>query len=76
MGGRAGPGGSVLNLESDTSYEVRFDLADPDGGEGRQTVTVATRAVPAENLPGKRRVHVYPADYQGKRGEAGGIRPG
>lgn len=61
--------GSVLNLEPATTYDVRFELADPDGGRAATNITVATRAEPAENLPGKRRVHVYPADYTGARQE-------
>ncbi|NQT93494.1 MAG: phosphodiester glycosidase family protein, partial [Lentisphaerae bacterium] len=61
--------GSVLNLEPATAYEVRFELNDPDGGQAVSNVTVATRAEPAENRPGKRRAHVYPAGYTGARQE-------
>ena len=41
-------GGSVLDLEPDTAYEVRLTLADPDGvaGEGSRTMTVRTRPEP------------------------------
>ncbi len=51
--------GSVLFLGSDTAYEVRLTLADPDGGADRQTVMVETRPVPAMPVSG-RTLHVVP----------------
>lgn len=40
--------GSVLDLQENTPYEVRFTLTDPDGvsGAAERTVTVRTRAEP------------------------------
>jgi hypothetical protein len=60
--------GSLLNLESDTEYEVRLSLTDPDGvgGESEQTLTVRTRAEPHPYAAG-RTFHVYPPDYKGER---------
>ena len=67
--------GSVLNLEPGTTYEVRFELTDPDGlrqaqskaGSVTKTVTVSTRPVPAEGVHGKRQMHVYPPGHKGKK---------
>ncbi|HAJ77187.1 MAG TPA: hypothetical protein DCM64_12130 [Gammaproteobacteria bacterium] len=60
--------GSVLDLEPDTDYEVRFDLTDPDGVNGDSTKTVATRTraepVPYEN---GRVFHVYPRGFTGSK---------
>jgi hypothetical protein len=52
--------GSVLNLTPGTSYEVRLDLADPDGitGPASQTITASTRAVPVK-IAGLHLLHVY-----------------
>ena len=48
--GHAGPGeqfaGSVFGLTPGTEYEVSITVADPDGGDRTQTVTVATRETP------------------------------
>src|SRR5712671_5666046 len=62
--------GSILNLQPGTEYECRFQLTDPDGtsGEIAHTVTVKTRSEPQAFKTG-RKLHVYPADYQGKREE-------
>lgn len=38
--------GSVFGLASDTTYEVRLDVTDPDGGSRSQTVKVRTRRAP------------------------------
>ncbi len=62
--------GSVLNLDPATVYEVRCELNDQDGGQAVSTVTVATRAEPAERYAAKRQMHVYPADYTGQRQSA------
>ena len=39
--------GSILFLDPNTTYQVKLDLYDPDGGAESRTVTVATRPVPA-----------------------------
>src|SRR2546428_1880768 len=57
--------GSILFLDPDTTYKVRLDLSDPDGGrDGRRMLTVATRPLPT--LPtGGRRFHVVPGSGGG-----------
>lgn len=62
--------GSILNLQSGTEYECRFELTDPDGavGETTQTVRVTTRSEPQPFKDGLTR-HVYPVDYEGVRQE-------
>lgn len=62
--------GSILDLQSATSYECRFTMSDPDGisGQSAQQVTVTTRAEP-RSYNGGRTLHVYPPDYQGPREE-------
>lgn len=56
--------GSVLDLEHDTEYEVRFEISDPDGvnGESTKTVTTQTRAEPMPAEDG-RVFHVYPRGF-------------
>jgi hypothetical protein len=63
-------GGSVLDLEPDTSYEVRFLMSDPDGVQGpaSRAVTVRTRAEP-QPYAGGRVFHVYPHGYTGTKVE-------
>ena len=60
--------GSVLDLEEDTTYEVRLVLTDPDGvqGNGERTVTVRTRAEPRPSAGG-RVFHVYPHGHKGPK---------
>ena len=64
--------GSILDLEPGTAYEVRLEMADPDGvertGVSVRTVTVSTRPepMPAE---GGNVYHVYPVGYEGPREE-------
>ncbi|MCW9708553.1 hypothetical protein [Fodinibius salsisoli] len=62
--------GSILDLHSDTEYECRFTLRDPDGVEGEavKTVTVRTRAEPKEAHDG-RILHVYPQHWKGEKQE-------
>jgi hypothetical protein len=62
--------GSILDLESETSYECRFTLSDPDGvvGQTVHQVTVSTRGEPRIYQSG-RTLHVYPPDYTGPRQE-------
>ena len=57
--------GSLLFLDPGTTYKVRLELSDPDGGpDGRRTLTVATRPLPT--LPtGGRRFHVVPGSGGG-----------
>ncbi|GIX49571.1 MAG: hypothetical protein KatS3mg131_3782 [Candidatus Tectimicrobiota bacterium] len=56
--------GSILFLQPGTSYEVRLELADPDGGAASRTLTVATRPLP--QLPvGGRTWHVVPGSGGG-----------
>jgi hypothetical protein len=51
--------GSILFLTANATYEVRLTFNDPDGGTSVQTVTVATRPVPAMPFGG-RSFHVVP----------------
>ena len=66
--------GSVLDLEPNTGYVVRFVMSDPDGFQGQdvksvtRTVTVRTRAEPIP-FSGGRVFHVYPPDYKGEKAE-------
>jgi hypothetical protein len=64
--------GSVLFLNPDTTYDVRLTLADPDGGAGVQTVTLATRPVPA--MPAGRIFHVVPGTGGGDGSSANPFR--
>ncbi len=56
--------GSILFLSPNASYEVRLTFSDPDGGTAVQSVTVATRPVPAMPVGG-RRFHVVPGSGGG-----------
>jgi hypothetical protein len=64
--------GSILDLESDTEYEARFVMSDPDGIIGQsgktatKTVTVRTRPEP-KPYAGGRVFHVYPTNYKGTK---------
>ncbi len=60
--------GSILNLESGTEYECRFQLTDPDGATGQttQTVRVKTRTEP-QPYQGGRTLHVYPPYHEGDK---------
>jgi hypothetical protein len=62
--------GSIMDLETDTAYECRFVMSDPDGvhGEAVKTVTVGTRPEPKPSRGGKV-YHVYPYDYKGPKEE-------
>jgi len=61
--------GSVMFLEPDTSYEVRLELSDPDGGKAGKTLSVRTRPVPRLSAGGKT-LHVLPGS-KGGDGSAG-----
>ena len=62
--------GSVLNLDPDTRYEVKFSISDPDGvvGNSERLATVSTRAEP-EPYTGGREFHVYPHGHEGEKQE-------
>ena len=62
--------GSVLDLEPDTAYEVRFVMSDPDGVDGpaAKTMTVRTRPEPMP-FSGGRVFHVYPPGFEGEKQE-------
>jgi hypothetical protein len=62
--------GSVLDLQPDTAYEVRFEMSDPDGvdGQASRTMTVRTRPEP-QPFEGGRVFHVYPHGYEGNKQE-------
>jgi len=56
--------GSILFLRPATEYDVRLDLADPEGGRATKTLTIATRPLP--ELPkGGRTLHVAPGSGGG-----------
>ncbi|HXS27571.1 MAG TPA: hypothetical protein VN730_07900 [Steroidobacteraceae bacterium] len=61
--------GSILNLEPDTAYEARFELADPDGVQGERVriVTVRTRKEPLTAPSGGTVYNVYPFGYTGPK---------
>jgi hypothetical protein len=60
--------GSVLDLEPDTAYEVRFMMTDSDGviGEPERRAFVRTRAEPMP-YAGGRVFHVYPHGFTGEK---------
>ncbi len=58
--------GSILDLQENTTYEVRLALNDPDGGKAIRTVTVKTRAEPMP-ASGGHVYHVYPRDWKGAK---------
>ena len=60
--------GSILDLTSNTKYEARFTLEDPDGVEGEavKVVNVSTRAEPKAATGGRVR-HVYSQYYTGEK---------
>ena len=62
--------GSILDLNSNTEYEARFTLEDPDGVEGEavKVVSVSTRAEPKAATGGRVR-HVYSQYYTGEKEE-------
>jgi len=56
--------GSILFLEPGGSYEVRFDLVDPDGGADSRNEIIVTRAYPTKPTCG-RTLHVVPGSGGG-----------
>ena len=62
--------GSVLDLEPDTEYDVRFVASDPDGvvGTPQKIVSVRTRKEPQPATDG-RVFHVYPPGFKGQKSE-------
>jgi hypothetical protein len=63
--------GSILDLASDTEYEVALALRDPDGGDLDRTVLLRTIGEPTEP-PGMRVRHVVPA-FGSSGGPGGGM---
>ena len=59
--------GSILNLEPGTEYECRFELADPDGVDGRDEPysCASARAASRSRSTAGRTLHVYPPDHRG-----------
>jgi hypothetical protein len=60
--------GSIFDLSSDTEYECRLTMTDPDGFQGKATkiVKVRTQAEP-KAAQGGRTLHVYPPDWKGEK---------
>lgn len=58
--------GSILNLQPGTEYEVKLELADPDGGRALRTERIQTRPVPRAPSGGQT-FHLYPSDQAGGR---------
>lgn len=56
--------GSVLFLQSDTAYELRLRLSDPDGGKAEKTLTARTSVEPQIAASAPRR-HVIPGSGGG-----------
>ncbi|WP_428103532.1 hypothetical protein [Candidatus Rariloculus sp.] len=69
--------GSVLDLEPDTEYEVRFVMSDPDGvhGTAERVLVVSTRAEP-EPWTGGRVLSRLPARTRRPGGEEFTTMPG
>ncbi|HEX7896874.1 MAG TPA: hypothetical protein VF950_03890 [Planctomycetota bacterium] len=65
--------GSLFDLEPDTAYEIELSLADPDGGQAKETVAARTRAEPRA-FEGGRRLHVAPGAGGGTGTEADPLR--
>ncbi|HUV38846.1 MAG TPA: hypothetical protein VMY39_04500, partial [Planctomycetota bacterium] len=59
--------GSVLFLEPDTEYEVRFEMTDPDGGAAPVKVVTAKTLAEPKAPADMHVVHVYPKDHAGPR---------
>jgi hypothetical protein len=57
--------GSILFLRPGTTYEVKLELSDPDGGNASRVLAVATRPVP-EMPQGGRTLHVVPGAGGGR----------
>jgi len=65
--------GSLMFLNPGTTYEVKVDISDPDGGAASQTVLVTTRIEPT--LPGGgRTLHVAPGTSGGDGSSANPFR--
>ena len=56
--------GSILFLTPGTSYEVRLQLSDPDGGAETRILTISTKAIPVEPSGGNI-YHVIPGNGGG-----------
>ena len=60
--------GSIFDLTPGTEYEVELSLQDPDGGKATRMVKARTKDAPKMFEAGKR-LHVYPADFEGHDGQ-------
>lgn len=60
--------GSILFLRPGTAYEVRLSLADPDGGQAEERLTIRTRPIPDRGEP-QRTLHVRPGAGAGDGSE-------
>ena len=73
--------GSIFGLSPDTTYEVRCQVSDPDGGVADTMVTARTRCVPEPPSP-LRTLHLYAtqagsrAGYTNLTEAAAGLEPG
>jgi len=56
--------GSIMFLQPATTYEIRIQLSDPDGGAELRTVTVTTATTPVRPTP-TRTLHVIPGSGGG-----------
>jgi hypothetical protein len=56
--------GSIMFLNPGTTYEVKVDISDPDGGSASRTVVVTTRQEPTRPTGG-RTLHVVPGSGGG-----------
>ena len=61
--------GSIVDLEPETSYQLRFELIDPDGGSTVRELAMTTRGEPVEPA-GLQTRHVIP-DPSGQGGGSG-----
>lgn len=66
--------GSIVDLVPGTTYEVRVEVQDPDGGGATRAVTTSTRALPPAAPAAPRPVPV--ASAEALRGALASARPG
>lgn len=65
--------GSLMFLRPATEYEIKLDLADPDGGNAAKVIAVTTRPVP-EMPKGGRTLYVVPGEGGGSGTQADPFR--
>jgi hypothetical protein len=61
--------GSLFFLAPGTTYEIRLELADPDGGKEQRTLQVTTHELPHDPV-GARIVNVRPGEFAGALAKA------